>query len=75
MDPVSREEISCLHSVAASRVKGESDCAPGVLLHLQQRGFVVQRPQRSLPLGCNAYDYTLTPAGKSVLERLNTNNK
>lgn len=73
MEPISRDELSCLHSVAASKVQGESDCAPGVLLHLKQRGLVVQRPQRSLPLGCNTYDYILTPAGKSVLERLDMN--
>jgi len=74
MEPLGREELVCLTGVAANKVKTEADCSPGVLLHLQQQGLVLQRPQRSMPLGNRTFDYTLSPAGKMMLERARSRN-
>jgi len=69
VDSLSQQERGCLHGIAMGQVRCAADCAPGVLLHLAQRGLVEQRPLRSLPLGNTASDYILTPAGRLALER------
>lgn len=70
METLSSEERACLHAVAQGRVRAEADCRPGVLVRLQRHGLVLRRPLRLMPLENMAHDFTLSPAGYVLLERL-----
>lgn len=70
MEPLSKEELACLRSLTEGGVHRAADCRPGVLLRLHRLGLVVQRPLLWLPFENMAHEYSLSPAGQQLLERL-----